>query len=409
MNSRTSLPRPSAPLTLVTGFLLASSAWAQSGAEPESVYHRRSSADATPRMTAGLNERPLQSSRPAPARELYPQPAAAAKNGRAPSGQARQTPSRSPQLYPQPQRLAALPGRGLASAASLNRPQGGVQPSPAQAPARGQRPIRDPNVMPSFYPAPLNNPPPEAAKEVESPASIPAAAPGEHKLLPAVRWAKTGVAKLEQIKDYSCVMHKRERIDGTLGEAEAMFVKVRHEPFSVYVYFLGPTKVKGQEAIYVRGQNDGNIVAHPIGFKKKLVGAVSLKPDSMLAMQGNRYPMTELGIKRLTERLIEVGEHDCQFGECEVNVKPGAKVNRRDCTLIEVIHPVPRREFLFHLAKIYVDSEYNLPTRYEAYEWPQEAGGSPVLTEEYTYTRLKFNNGFTDKDFDPENPDYDFK
>jgi hypothetical protein len=218
------------------------------------------------------------------------------------------------------------------------------------------------------------------------------------------------MAKLEQIQDYACTLHKRERISGSLTEQEAMYVKVRHEPFSVYVYFLTPAKMKGQEAIFVRGKNDGNILAHPpAGFKKRLVGTVSLKPDSMLAMSGNRYPMTELGLRRLTERLIEVGEHDSQFGECDVKVRPGAKINRRDCTCIEVVHPIPRQEFLFHLAKIYVDSEYNLPTRYEAYEWPQEAGGTPILTEEYTYTNLKFNNGFTDKDFDPNNPEYDFK
>ena len=67
----------------------------------------------------------------------------------------------------------------------------------------------------------------------------------------------------------------------------------------------------------------------------------------MLAMSGNRYPMTELGLRRLTQRLIEVGEHDSQFGECDVKVRPGAKINRRDCTCIEVVHPVPRQEFLF--------------------------------------------------------------
>jgi hypothetical protein len=302
-------------------------------------------------------------------------------------------------------------GQGAAPVAGKAGQQAPLR-QPASAPGAGQLPIRDPNVTPAFFPAPLNASAAEAPASTEASPAIPAqliAAPGEHQLLPAVRWAKTGIAKLDKIKDYSCTMVKRERINGTLGEYEHMFVKVRHEPFSVYVYFLGPAKVKGQEAIFVRGKNDGNIVAHPVGFRKKLVGTVSLKPDSMLAMQGNRYPMTELGLRRLTERLIEVGEHDCQFGECEVKVTPGAKINRRDCTCIEVIHPVPRRDFLFHLARIYVDSEHNLPTRYEAYEWPEEVGGKPVLTEEYTYLNLKFNNGFTDKDFDPENPDYDFK
>lgn len=406
MTRRTSLPRPAAPLTLVTGFLLATSAWAQSGPEPQSVYNRRSAAPAPTPLRASqsvADQRSLKSPSALP-RRLYPQPTANSNR----ATQLSQPAQRPLQSSPQGQRLLAPASPAAAQTARDIGPNASLRRAAAAAGA-GQRPIRDPNVSPAFFPAPVTA---ETAAPAETTPSIPTqliAAPGEHKLLPAVRWAKTGVAKLDKIQDYSCTMVKRERINGTLGEYEHMFVKVRHEPFSVYVYFLGPAKVKGQEAIFVRGKNDGNIVAHPVGFRKKLVGTVSLKPDSMLAMQGNRYPMTELGIRRLTERLIEVGEHDCQFGECEVKVTPGAKINRRDCTCIEVVHPVPRREFLFHLARIYVDSEHNLPTRYEAYEWPEEVGGKPVLTEEYTYLNLKFNNGFTDKDFDPENPDYDFK
>jgi hypothetical protein len=234
-------------------------------------------------------------------------------------------------------------------------------------------------------------------------------APNEHPLAPAIRWAKAGLAELNKIQDYSCNLVKRERIDGQLNEHEYMFVKVRHQPYSVYMYFLGPAKLKGQEALYVQGQNDGNLMAHANGLRHKLIGTVSLKPDSMLAMSGQRYPITQLGIKRLTERLIEVGEQDMRFGECEVKMLQNAKVSGRDCTCIVVIHPKPRKEFLFHMARIYIDNQLNLPIRYEAYEWPQEPGGPPVLVEEYTYLNLKLNNGFTDKDFDPRNPNYQFQ
>lgn len=237
------------------------------------------------------------------------------------------------------------------------------------------------------------------------------AAPGEHPLMPAVRWAKQGVEGVRQIKDYSCDFVKRERIDGVLGENQHLFMKVRHEPFSVYLRFKGPDAVKGQEVIYVRDKNEGNLLAHPTGIKKKLVGTVSLKPNSMLAMSGNRYPITEIGILHLVERLIEVGEHDVQYGECEVELFREAKINDRSATCIQVHHPVPRRNFLFHLARIYVDDELNLPVRYEAYEWPKanDPDGEPVLLEEYTYYNLKLNNGFTDEDFDVNNPAYEFK
>jgi hypothetical protein len=269
-------------------------------------------------------------------------------------------------------------------------------------------------VLPAFFPAPIGVGEPSKPVDVAATGSqqialqLNATAPGEHPLLPAVRWAKACMSKMDTIKDYSAKMAKRERIDGTLGDYEYMFVKVRHEPFSVYVSFLGPSRVKGQEAIYVKGRNDGNLLGHANGMRK-IFGTVPLKPDSMLAMAGNRYPITEMGIRRLTERLIEVGEHDAQFGECEVKAIPNTKINGRECVCLQVLHPVPRKDFTFNKAKIYVDSQLNVPVRYEAYDWPHEAGGEPMLLEEYTYLDLKVNNGFTDFDFDVANPAYQFK
>jgi hypothetical protein len=235
------------------------------------------------------------------------------------------------------------------------------------------------------------------------------AAPGEHPLAPAIRWAKMALVEIEKIQDYSCTLVKRERIDGTLGEHEYMFTKIRQRPFSVYMYFLAPAKLKGQEVLYVAGQNDGKLLGHPNGIRHKLIGTVKLQPDSMLAMAGNRYPITELGLRRLVTRLIEVGEHDMKFGDCEVKMIGGAKVSGRDCTCIQVVHTARRKEFIFNMARIFIDNQLNVPIRYEAYDWPKEPGGPPVLLEEYTYVNLKLNNGFTDQDFDPKNPNYQFQ
>jgi len=232
---------------------------------------------------------------------------------------------------------------------------------------------------------------------------------GSHPLEPALELAQRGLANLQAtIKDYSCTMVKRERIDGKLGEHEYMFLKVRQQPFSVYLYFMAPDTVKGQEVLYVAGQNDGNMLAHAGSGVRAMVGTVSLKPSSMLAMQGNRYAITEIGVENLAKRLVEVAEHDKQFGECEVNFFPNAKVNGRICTCVQVVHPVPRRNFRFHLARVFIDDELMIPIRYEAYDWPQETGGQPILMEEYTYMNVKVNQGFTDLDFDPKNTAYKF-
>ena len=288
--------------------------------------------------------------------------------------------------------------------------QVGTEQGPLAAPApMGPMQVRD--AQPA---QPGSRPPLLVAEATSVPSGVAGlntgeATAGEHPLAPAIRWARQGMDTINKIDDYQCTMVKRERIGGELGEHEYMFVKVRHNPFSVYTYFLAPSRVKGQEAVYVDGRNDGNMLAHGNGVKHRLFGTVSLKPTSLMAMSGNRYPITEMGMRRLTERLIEIGSNDMQYGECNVNWIQGAKIDKRLCTCIQVTHPIRRNNFLFHLARIYVDDELQLPTRYEAFEWPREPGGQPQLTEEYTFLNIKINNNFTDADFDTNNPNYAFK
>ena len=231
----------------------------------------------------------------------------------------------------------------------------------------------------------------------------------EHPLAPVLKMANENYANMKaNIKDYSATLIKRERLGDKLMDQEFMFVKIRQQPFSAYTYFLGPPHKKGQEAIYIQGRNDNRIIGHGVGVQK-LIGTVRLDPNGMIAMKDNKYPITEIGLFNLTEKLIEIGEQDMKYGECDVKTSPGAKINGRSCTCIQVTHPVPRKNFRFHVARIFYDDEMRLITRYEAYDWPAKQGGQPVLTEEYTYVNVKLNNGFTDIDFDENNPAYGYR
>ena len=61
------------------------------------------------------------------------------------------------------------------------------------------------------------------------------------------------------------------------------------------------------------------------------------------------------------------------------------------------------------MARVYVDDELNLPVRSETYLWPARQGGDPVLLKDCTYLNLRLNNGFADRDFDAQNPQYGFR
>jgi hypothetical protein len=194
-----------------------------------------------------------------------------------------------------------------------------------------------------------------------------------------------------------------------------MFAKIRNRkskdgkletPFGVYMRFLKPAAVKGREVIWVENQNDGKLVAHEGGLLGLLT--LKLKPDGPIAMTGQRYPITKIGLQILAEELIERGESQRKYGECEVRFARNAKVGQRSCTLIQVSHPHRREHFDFYRARIFIDDELNIPIRYAAWSWPKQPGGEPELLEEYSYLDLKINVGLKDSDFDHENPKYSY-
>jgi hypothetical protein len=235
----------------------------------------------------------------------------------------------------------------------------------------------------------------------------------EHPLMPALRIAHGSYEQLSShVRDYTCILVKRERVDGKLADYQHIFCKIRHEqkqseriatPFSVYLRYLGPARIRDREVLYVEGENEGKLIARKGGGRFSYV-TLSLDPFNESAMRGNRYPIMEIGIQNLVKRLIEVGEDEIQRDlaarECRVQFFRQAKINGRVCTCIHVMYPERRAHQRFHLLRIYVDDQLYVPIRYEAYDWPDAEGEPPRLLEEYTYLKLKLNVGLTDEDFD---------
>ena len=242
-----------------------------------------------------------------------------------------------------------------------------------------------------------------------------------HPLDPALDLADKCLRNVEdKVRDYTCTIIKRERINGTLGEQEFIQAKIRNEqrqgdqvvvPFSVYLKFLKPATIAGQEVIFVAGKNDGKLIAHVGGWKGKITPSVWLDPNSMLAMRNQRYPITDIGVRTLCTRLIEKGKRDRELGDCEVTFQP-AKINKRPSTCIEVKHLERKPHLDFHVARIFMDDQLQIPIRYAAYDWPLQPGGDvgeDELIEEYTYVNIKTNIGLEDGDFDPANKEYNMQ
>lgn len=227
----------------------------------------------------------------------------------------------------------------------------------------------------------------------------------EHPLYVPLQEAYKAREALSAIKDYQAEFTKRELI-GRKVLKTTMSLKVRQEPFSVYLKFLDLNA--GREVIYVEGRNKNNLLVHEGGIKS-FVGTLSLSPTGPDAMSDNRYPVTMIGLETMLDKVITQWEAEGKLGEVKTQKYPSAKLpSGEECVAYESLHPVPRTQFKFHITRLWIEKKTGLAVRVEQHGFPQAGSKSPPIIEEYTYSKIKSNIPLTDRDFDTRNPSYAF-
>ena len=244
-----------------------------------------------------------------------------------------------------------------------------------------------------------------------------------HPLDPVLSLAKELLLEHRQRHaSYTATVRKRERVGSKLSPESRMSLKLRYrevESFpsarqiDVYLKFLEPKGQAGREVIWREGENDNLMVVHESGLLN--VTRVQLAPNSRLAMLGNRYPLSDIGIEKLLLKLIARGTRDRGMGDCEVRLIDSINVENRECQRIEVCHPEravlvdgEEREHEYYKAIIDIDREHRVPIRYASYLWPDSNGGDAPIDEEFAYEDLVLNPTIEDIDFNPDNPAYNY-
>jgi hypothetical protein len=239
------------------------------------------------------------------------------------------------------------------------------------------------------------------------------AADKEHPLDGLLKWADEGLTRIRtEVKDYSAVLVRRERIKGKLGDYTYIEASIRNRvkkddevvtPFAVHLRFLKPASLKDREVVWVEGRNNGKMWVQETPVLGLKIPPLWLVPTGALAMADNKYPITDIGLENLLMKLKDKGTADRARNrptECEVKFQKGAKIDDRVCTLATIKHTVARPEYEFYRAEIFIDDELQLPIRYAAYSFPTKEGEDPPVEEEYTYTKLKVNVDLDDTLFD---------
>jgi hypothetical protein len=100
-----------------------------------------------------------------------------------------------------------------------------------------------------------------------------------------------------EIKEYTCTMIKKERINKKDHPEEEIFCSFREKPFSVLMEWKkGMGKALG--SLYVQGENQNQIKILPAGPLLSRFGPVSVKADDPQVLESSRYTVHEFGLER---------------------------------------------------------------------------------------------------------------
>jgi hypothetical protein len=204
----------------------------------------------------------------------------------------------------------------------------------------------------------------------------------------------------QNVHDYQCRLIKRERVNGTLLPEGILTMKVRNEPFAVYLRFESPADDRGLEVCYVQGRNGGMMRVRPTGWVS-LLGFWSVDPHDARAFEKSRHCITEAGLGNLLNRTAWYWDMERRVDKTQVWITDD-EVNGRSCTRVETIHPDRNAASYYgYRSVIWLDKSTHLPIGAETYDWARQGGpAGGELLESYRFLDLRCNIGLRDDVFD---------
>jgi outer membrane lipoprotein-sorting protein len=213
----------------------------------------------------------------------------------------------------------------------------------------------------------------------------------------ANRLLTDAIERFDTVKSYTCLLDKRVAKAGTLYEDLSIRVKYK-KPTHYYFRWQAGAR-KGREVIFVAGKHSNKIVAHPGGLFRFMT--FHLDPEGRLAMKENRHSLKNSGLEKIMEVMEADFQRAQQNGMDAIRYAGEEHFDSRKVWVLEGRFP-ENQGYYAKTVVLYLDQILGVPIKVSIYD------ESNALAEEYVFHQLAINVGFTDQDFDPDNPDYDF-
>lgn len=224
----------------------------------------------------------------------------------------------------------------------------------------------------------------------------------------SIKMLEEGVRGLRDLSGYTADFTKEEVVGGEATVPQTMRLKLRHEPFSIYLRW---TEGKpGQELLYVEGQNDGKMIVRASGLKG-ILGAIKLDVNGVMAQKEARHPVTDMGLLQLAESVLEYRYREASWTSGYSCTEEAARVDDRPCRLFTMIYDNRDVSPQYRKSEVWIDEEHLIITKIRNYGWSDEsvedaAIDENTVLEEYTYTNINFDPRLASLDFSASNENY---
>ena len=235
---------------------------------------------------------------------------------------------------------------------------------------------------------PVVPPPKLTADEADPQASQPATPMDEYRLA-----LDAAEEHLQSSEGYAATFIRQIRKDGDLLDREQISIKIRHEPFSVYMKWQDDD---AQEVLYVAGENDGKALARRArGFFRN---TIKLDPTSRLAMEDSRYPIYELGMLELVRNAKEVLYSCPDLNAIGCEVEPG-ELDGMPVRQFTITIDSPEVDATYSKCILCYSEEHHMFLQITSDGWTED-GRPGELIEHYHYKDVELNPGFAVDEFE---------
>lgn len=195
-----------------------------------------------------------------------------------------------------------------------------------------------------------------------------------------------------RIHGYTVHLRKRELVQGKLQPTEKVVVHYREQPFSVHMRWLEGARL-ANVALYVKGENDGKLLARP---KALPFMTVSREVDGPDAKNSARFTINQFGLYQSTERTLASMFRAKARGALHVHYEGVYKLpelDNRPCYKIVRTPYEPPEEDGLNEVTLYFDKEYLMQVGSILRNTKGE------LISEYLFSDIKLNPEFKTDQF----------